>query len=131
MDTDTVMVTDMVTVEGMQFAVTPLLEESEKLESEASKEYVLTLIRYAGVVTLGVVLFLFFLRPVLKWMGSSAREIEELQEFPKNIGDFEQELAGEAKPVSKKPLRTQVSELVGENPDQAAELVRMWLKSRG
>ena len=122
---------DLVTVEGMQFAVTPLLDESEKLESEASKEYVLTLIRYAGVVTLGVMLFLFFLRPLLKWMGSSAREIAELPEFPKNVEDFEQEISGATKPVSKKPYRTRVSELVGENPDQAAELVRMWLKSRG
>ncbi|MFQ5432074.1 MAG: flagellar basal-body MS-ring/collar protein FliF [Nitrospinota bacterium] len=122
---------DLVAVEGMQFAIDPLLEEPEKLESEASREYVLTLIRYAGVVTLGVVIFLFFLRPVLKWMGSSAREIEDLPEFPKNLEEFEQELAGETKPVSKKPYRTRVSELVGENPDQAAELVRMWLKSRG
>ncbi len=122
---------DLVTVEGMQFAVTPLLEESKKLESEASKEFVLTLIRYAGVFTLGVVVFLFFLRPVLKWMGSSAREMEELPEFPKNVEEFEQELAGTTKPESKKPYRARVSELVGESPDQAAELVRMWLKSRG
>ena len=123
---------DLVTVEGMQFAVTELLEESEKLESETSKEFVLTLIRYAGVVTLGVVLFLFFLRPVLKWMGSSAREIDELPELPKNVEEFEQEVTGAtAAPKMKKPYRTMVSELVGENPDQAAELVRMWLKSRG
>jgi flagellar M-ring protein FliF len=121
---------DVVTVESMRFDVTPLLEEEDKLEVEASREYVLNLIRYAGIVVLGVMVFLFLLRPVLNWIGRSAREVEELQEFPKTVAEMEREVTRVARPAVEKPFRTRVSELVSENPEQAAELVRAWLKSR-
>ena len=121
---------DQVTLESMQFDIAPLMGESEKLETEESREYVLTLARYGGIVVVGMVVFLFILRPIMSWLGSSASEIGELKEFPKSIDEMEMELTGAAKPEGQKPFRTRVSELVAENPGQAAELVRAWLRSR-
>jgi flagellar M-ring protein FliF len=120
---------DIVTVESMQFDETPLAEESQKLDVEAQREYTLTIIKYAGFGIVGVIIFLFLLRPIMKAITTTNRETEELRALPQTIAKMEQDISNlGAKKEEALDYRKRVSEIVSENPQQAAELIRSWIR---
>ncbi len=121
---------DNVTVESMQFEETALMAEADRLDVESKQELMLTGIKYAGYTIAGVILFLFLLRPVSRWLTSSTKEVEELRTFPQTVSQMEKELSDlmGAKEVEVIDYRKRVTDLISSNPEQAAELLRSWLK---
>ena len=120
---------DLVTVESMQFDETPLMEEAGKLDTEAQREFQLTIIKYAGMGVAGLMIFLFLLRPLVRAITTSSKEVEELRTYPQTVSQMEQELNSISAPKAEKlDYRKRVTELISDNPQQAAELIRLWLK---
>ncbi|MBI5179513.1 MAG: flagellar M-ring protein FliF [Nitrospinae bacterium] len=122
---------DAVTVESMQFDETPLMEEAAKLDAEADREHTLTMFKYGVMGVVGVMIFLFLVRPLMRTMSAASGEVEQLRSFPQTVSQMEQELNALLAPKEEKvDYRKRVSELVAENPQQAAELIRLWLKKQ-
>ncbi len=121
---------DMVTVESMQFEETALMAEAERLDAESQQELMMTGIKYAGYTIAGVILFMFLLRPVARWLTASNKEVEELRTFPQTVSQMEKELNDlmGAKENEVIDYRKRVTDLISSNPEQAAELLRSWLK---
>lgn len=120
---------DQVTVESMQFDETPLMAEAEKLDEEARRESITNMIKYGGYALAGILLMVVLLRPVAGWLATSTREVEELKTFPQTVSQMEEELAGLTRPKAERiDYRKRVSELISDNPEQAAELIRLWLR---
>lgn len=120
---------DMVTVESMQFDETPLMAEADKLDEEARRESITNMIKYGGYALAGILLLFFLLRPVSGWLVTSTREVEELKSFPTTVAQMEMELSDLTKPKGEKiEYRKKVTEIISENPDAAAELIRLWLR---
>lgn len=120
---------DIVTVESMQFEETALMAEAERLDAESRQEMLMTGIRYAGYAIAGAILFIFLLRPVTRWLTSSSKEVEDLRTFPQTVSQMEQELNTLMSPKDEKiDYRKRVTDLISNNPEQAAELLRSWLK---
>lgn len=121
---------DMVTVESMQFEESAIMAEAERLDTESRQELMMTGIKYAGYALAGVILFIFLLRPIAKWLTTSNKEVEELRTFPQTVSQMEKELNDlmGTKDEEKIDYRKRVTDLISSNPDQAAELLRSWLK---
>ncbi len=120
---------DVVTIESIQFDMGPLMAEARRLEEESQREFITNIISYAGMGVVGLVIFLFVLRPIMAWISQSGKEVDELRMFPKTVTAMEQELASLTKPEERAiDYRKRVSDIAEESPDAAAEIVRLWLK---
>ena len=123
---------DKVTIESMQFDTSEIMGEIETMGSMSEGEFILSVIKYAGLGVMGLILFLLVVRPIMGWISGSTAEVEELKTFPKTLATMEQELENLIiKEESQVAFKERVSELVAENPEAAANLVRAWLKTRG
>ncbi|GMT41675.1 MAG: flagellar M-ring protein [bacterium] len=121
---------DSVTIESIQFETLSIMSEIETLAPSATGDTVTAAIKFAGLAIAGILAFLFLVRPVMGWITTSGAEMEELRQFPQTVAQMEEDLVGASKPETEKTFRTRLNEVVGESPEQAAELVRAWLKSR-
>lgn len=125
---------DVVTVESMQFDEAPVSEEAQILNAEAQKEFALALTKYAGLGIAGAVLFFFLLRPLMKAVGRTDLEAEELKALPLMMAKMEEDInkLGAKKEEKKEgadvDYRKRLSEVIAANPQQAAELVRSWIR---
>ncbi len=120
---------DMVTVESMQFEETALLAEAERMDTENQRNLLMAGLKYAGYGIAALVLFLYLLRPVSRWLTASSREVQELGTFPQTVSQMEQELNDLVRPKEERvDYRKRVTDLISDNPEQAAELIRLWLK---
>ncbi|MBI3793506.1 MAG: flagellar M-ring protein FliF [Nitrospinae bacterium] len=120
---------DLVTVESMQFDEAPLAEEAQKMDVDAQREYTLTMVKYAGITVAALAIFLFILRPLMKSMTQANVEAEELRALPQNIVKMEGEInkLGVVKEENV-DYRKRVTEVISDNPQQAAELIRSWMR---
>jgi flagellar M-ring protein FliF len=122
---------DRVTIESMRFDDSVISREIDRLGAISEGELISKVIGYAGLGILSVILFLFVIRPLMGWVTGSTAEVEELRTFPKTLTDMEKELENLIqKEESDVPFKDKVSGLIAENPEQAASLVRAWLKTR-
>jgi flagellar M-ring protein FliF len=122
---------DSVTIVSMRFDDSVISREIDQLGAVSQGELISNVIAYSGLGILGLVIFLFVIRPLMGWVTGSTAEVEELRTFPKTLTDMEKELEGlihrEEMDV---PFKERVSELIADNPEQASSLVRAWLKTR-
>jgi flagellar M-ring protein FliF len=120
---------DTVTVESMQFDETPLVEEAQKLDADSQREYTQTMVKYAGIGIAAVMIFLFVLRPLMKAISATNTETQELRTLPQSIAKMEAEInkLGAVKEENV-DYRKRVTEVISENPQQAAELIRAWMR---
>ncbi|MDH5542309.1 MAG: flagellar basal-body MS-ring/collar protein FliF [Nitrospinota bacterium] len=123
---------DKVTIESMQFDTSDIMGEIGTMGTMAEGDFIISMVKYAGVGILGIVIFLMVVRPIMGWVSGSTAEVEELKTFPKTLAKMEEELENLIiKEESAVPFKERVSQLVAENPEAAANLVRAWLKTRG
>jgi flagellar M-ring protein FliF len=130
---------DRVEVANVPFEIQDHLEE-EMLEKEARWAFWVSVSRYLAYIILGFFFFLFVVRPLIQRItGTDAISIET--QLPRTVGELEADMgtagmlegapesaAGESKPLS---VRERVIELVQEDPERAAALVKAWLRGVG
>ena len=122
---------DSVTIESMRFDDSVISREIDQLGAVTQGELISNVIVYLGLGILGLIIFMFVIRPLMGWVTSSTAEVEELRTFPKTLTDMEKELENLiSKEETEVAFKDRVSELIAENPEQASSLVRAWLKAR-
>jgi flagellar biosynthesis/type III secretory pathway M-ring protein FliF/YscJ len=97
--------------------------------------------RMITVLVVGIVGFLFVVRPLLKASGLTARRIEPPQlvevKAPRTVADLENEIEAQmdAKELEKASenrrlpvLTRRVSNITKKDPDQVAKLLRGWIR---
>jgi flagellar M-ring protein FliF len=133
---------DRVEVANIPFETQDTLEES--LVRETQQAFLLHVGRYVLYALLGVLFFLFLVRPLVRWAtGTDDRRVVETA-LPRTVQELEADMgvagmlpegeaeAGLALPIigqsSGQELRTQIAEFVRTEPERAAEVLRMWLR---
>ncbi|MCS6893032.1 MAG: flagellar basal-body MS-ring/collar protein FliF [Deltaproteobacteria bacterium] len=131
---------DSVTVESVQF-FSPDPEILEELKSSELINLVFEGIKVISPAIVIILLFLVVLRPLVKHIiAKSDQEVDISRLLPSGIDELEREMASEKRVTAKLPeLETSVdieqleqllaenTQLVVENPSQAALLIRYWL----
>lgn len=120
---------DQITVSSAPFDTSKLTGDIEDAQVESSRQLYMQIIQYLGMAALVIALFVFGMRPLLRWITASSKEIDALRAFPQTVKEVEEQmgLKGEEEEVD---YRTKVKVLISENPKFAAEMLRAWLKAR-
>ena len=133
---------DRVEVANIPFETQDTVEES--LARETQQAFLLHVGRYVLYALLGVLFFLFLVRPLVRWAtGTDDRRVVETA-LPRTVQELEADMgvagmlpegeagAGLALPIigqsSGQELRTQIAEFVRTEPERAAEVLRLWLR---
>jgi flagellar M-ring protein FliF len=122
-------------------------EVDPAFQSEAQRAFWAQLIRYSGYIILALLGCLFIARPLFQWL--TGRQVETVVEavLPRTVQELEAGMGIPAQlPAAEAAmgaylaasqtatvptgatLRTQVMEIAKRDPDQAIEVLRMWLK---
>jgi len=113
---------DAITVTNVAFDTSYLEEEKISMERMARQEFLKYLIKY---MVIGISIFILFL--LLK---SIFKEVEVKREKVVSLEEKTPEKEEVIFP-SKELIRQQVSKVIQEKPEQAVDILRLWLKERG
>ena len=95
---------------------------------KAALEGVVPYVKPGAIGLFLLLLFFFFVRPIVRWLTDSvSSEVEIVKQLPMRLGDLEQELAG----VKSLPSLNQASLLVASDSEASLGAVRNWLKENG
>lgn len=118
---------DQVEVSCISFAAQEY-EEAPPPQKAGWKEYVGKASKplFNGILLLLV--FLFVVRPLIKWITRRAEEVKLPQELPITAGELEHEIskAGERVAV----VREQIFELAKTDPEKSIRQIKAWLKEK-
>ncbi len=131
---------DSVTVESVPF-YTPDPKILEELNSAQKISMVFEALKIVAPTVLILLLFLLVIKPLVKFVTSkSEQEVDISRLLPAGLEELEKELAQERKITAKLPeiesavdieqleqLLAENTQMVNENPSQAALLIRYWL----
>jgi len=135
---------DRVEVANITFEARETPEESAAME--AQRFFWLHLSRYGAYVLLGLLFFLFVGRPVVKWITGGTSTAVVQTELPRTVQELEADMgvagmlpeAETTGALAESPLklgqtggqelRTQIAEFVRSEPEQAVEVLRVWLR---
>jgi flagellar M-ring protein FliF len=128
---------DTLTVENIAFDV-PEIEEPEPPSAwQVYGPQVLDAARIAAVLLLGVLTFLFVVRPIVRRavvaLPSGQAQVERLpNQLPRTVQEVEGDLEAELDAIagSRRKLRIltkRLTEMTTKSPDSAARLIRTWL----
>jgi flagellar M-ring protein FliF len=126
---------DQVEVTSIPFKPAETIEEAGLITPEAY----LALAKYGTVLLLALVLIFAVLRPAIRWLGTGQRAPDVTE--PVTVAELEKRMeAAAGKPaefkldgttpeenVKRETLRKRILEIVNEEPETAAQLVRSWL----
>ena len=113
---------DAITVTNVAFDTSYLEEEKISMERMARQEFLKYLIKY---MVIGISIFILFL--LLK---SIFKEVEVKREKVVSLEEKTPEKEEVIFP-SKELIKQQVSKVIQEKPEQAVDILRLWLKERG
>ncbi|VAX20174.1 Flagellar M-ring protein FliF [hydrothermal vent metagenome] len=119
---------DQIVVESAHFDTSRFEIGIEETNAEADRQFMVDVIKYAGMGALALIMFLFVVRPVLRWITSTSEEMENLRRFPQTVSQMETTLHGGKEEET--DYRTKVSQMFSEDPQAGAELIREWLRAR-
>ncbi len=119
---------DQVVVESAHFDTSRFEIGIEETNAEADRQFQVDVIKYAGMGALALIMFLFIVRPLMKWITSTSKEMENLRQFPQTVSQMETQLHGGKEEET--DYRTKVSQMFSEDPQAGAELIREWLRAR-
>jgi flagellar M-ring protein FliF len=136
---------DRVEVANVPFENRETLEEG--VAKETQRLFMRDLIRYGAYVILGLLLFLFVGRPLVKWLtGSPKTSVVATTELPRTVREMEADMGVAAMlPTGEEPetaapkalkigkpfgqaLRNQIADFVRAEPERAVEILRVWLR---
>ena len=128
---------DTLTVENIAFDMPEIEEPAPPSAWQVYGPQVLDAARIAAVLLLGVLTFLFVVRPIVRRavvaLPSGQAQVERLpNQLPRTVqeveGDLEAELDAVAGSQRKLPILTKrLTEMTTKSPDSAARLIRTWL----
>ena len=147
---------DQLTVENIAFEINPGLDEVKPSFYEKWKELIQPAIRYGAFIILFLLVYFLMIRPVTKKVMAPAQEIltpeAELAalaeggvpsalalDSPKTVKELEAQLDSNAGLLLPMPveirksdiLRQRITEFIQREPDNAAQVMRMWLTEEG
>jgi flagellar M-ring protein FliF len=133
---------DRVEVANIPFDTQDIVGET--MVREAQQAFWLHVGRYVLFALLGVLFFLCFVRPLVRWVTGKDEVPVVESELPRTVQELEADMgvagmlpegvtgAGLGLPAISAPagqeLRTQIAEFVRSEPERAAEVLRMWLR---
>jgi flagellar M-ring protein FliF len=100
-----------------------------------------TVIRYGSMALVGILVLLFFVRPLMRWATSGGGNMNEMIQLPKTVGELENELEGESGPEALAAGQTRqlparnvekemLQEVAKEEPDRVVNVARNWLQEQ-
>ena len=147
---------DQLTVENIAFEINPGLDDVKPSFYEKWKELIQPVIRYGAFIILFLLVYFLMIRPVSKKVMAPAQEIltpeGELAalaegaapgalalDSPKTVKELEAQLDSNAGLLLPMPveirksdiLRQRITEFIQREPDNAAQVMRMWLTEEG
>ena len=119
---------DSVEVANMPFQPDPWTQASDTGEGG----WLDRLSQYDGLIKIALAVFfillgfLFFVRPMVKWLTSvdPANDVEILKQLPKTVGEIENEIGAESQNL---PFRDRALELMMNDNNKSVGLMRDWL----
>jgi len=113
-------------------------EPVEAAEGFWRPELVAALVRYGAAALVALLLVVGVFRPLLRWLGSASRPPEITE--PLTVAEMERKLAGEggeggfeideqppSETVKRETLKKRLGEMVQQEPEIAAQLLRSWM----
>lgn len=123
---------DVVEVVSIPFESTEKGPEVEVEKAGIAMEfarYLPSVVRYTGITILAVLLFFFVLRPLMKELFRSPPQPSIPEEaLPEALKALEEGIERKGLPSSSVDVRQRIAELVKENPQQAIQIIKAWLK---
>ncbi|MCP4693157.1 MAG: hypothetical protein GY859_34260, partial [Desulfobacterales bacterium] len=75
-----------------------------------------------------LLLFLFVIRPLVKWLTSGpSGDVEILKQLPKTVGELESEYDAAGPPVT---YHDKARQLIASDSDTSIEVLREWMKKK-
>ncbi|OGG99798.1 MAG: flagellar M-ring protein FliF [Candidatus Lambdaproteobacteria bacterium RIFOXYD1_FULL_56_27] len=123
---------DTITVQNIRF--TKPLVEQERLKqerSQATRRFIIDLVRYVLVGLIVIVLVFMVIRPMVMKLSAKPEDLDLLMGLPTTIGELEgEELEIPTEKETGIPPRDKIIEIAKQDPLKTASLVRTWLKEK-
>jgi flagellar M-ring protein FliF len=123
---------DTITVKNMKFSQ-PLVEQ-EKLKQhqrDATRKFVIDLIRFILVGVIIVLLIFMVIRPMVQKLSAKPEDLDLLMGLPTTIGELEgEELEIPTEKETGIPPRDKIIEIARQDPLKTATLIRNWLREK-
>ena len=117
---------DQIEVVNMPFKTVSLMEEDVQ-ERPGLNQFWYPLSRY-GIIALAIIaLFLFVIRPLMRWMIVQKEELEGIRQLPRTVGELEADTTGVAGEKEMLSPKEKVMEIARNDTEQTTQLVRKWL----
>ncbi len=123
---------DTISVVSIPFEEAPVadLEVPEAETPVVSPELISTAVRYLSVALVVIFTVLFVLRPIVKSLTAERQVLETIQQSLKPAIQSGEGHALQAGSPVQEPSMERLKQLVRENPQQAAMIIRGWLKEK-
>ncbi len=122
---------DELEIVNMPFEIAKAAEGEESIMEESwlsNLKHYTSFIRYIFLSIMLLLLFIFVVRPLVKWLTSSSiGSMEMLNQLPKTVGEIESEYAQGMKSL---PFRDRALEMVTKDSEGSARLMQNWLKEK-
>ncbi|MBF0274170.1 MAG: flagellar M-ring protein FliF [Nitrospinae bacterium] len=122
---------DTIEVANVPFDTSHLEKEISDMESFQSKEFWIANGQYAITALIIIILFLFVLKPLLKWVtGPVTIEEEEPHKTVAELEMEDKELEESMTVQEHVDYRGLAAELTKEDPERVAEFIRKWVREK-
>lgn len=123
---------DTITVQNIKFSK-PLVEQEKLKEQkrEATRKFIVDLIRFILVGVIIVLLIFMVIRPMVQKLSAKPEDLDLLMGLPTTIGELEgEELEIPTEKETGIPPRDKIIEIARQDPLKTATLVRNWLREK-
>jgi len=120
---------DKVVVESAPFDISKYEAQIEEAKADADRQMYGPIVQYVGMGALGLLLFVFIARPILRSLTAAGKDIETLRAFPQTVQQMEAKYGAGAE-EGEKDFRTRARQVIESDPKVAAEMMRDWLRAR-
>ncbi len=120
---------DKVVVESAPFDISKYEAQIEEAKAASDRQMYGPIVQYIGMGVLGLLLFVFVARPILRSLTAAGKDIDSLRAFPQTVQQMEAKY-GVGTEEEDKDYRTRAQNLIESDPKIAAEMMRDWLRAR-
>jgi len=115
---------DQIEVVNIPFETITMMEEEEVMGGHGLRGLWLPIIRFGIIAIAVILLFLFVLRPLIKWLTSGREEWDLAAQLPKTVGELE---AGDEGTEGIPSTKVDMVQLAKGDTERTSELIRQWL----
>ncbi len=123
---------DTFTIQNFTFQKSLLEQEELKIrKQEATRKFIVELVRYLGVGVGLVFLIFVVIRPMVAKLSAKPEDLDLLMGLPTTIGELEgEELEIPTEKETGIPPRDKIIEIAKQDPLKTASLIRTWLREK-